>query len=312
MSSALLRPAGQLPSGSGTDDLLQLYLLRFDRVQTRRAYRNDMVAFFGTETISLDLARAVSFVDVNEHLRRGELAGLRPATLRRRTATLRGFFAWLVALGALDRNPADRHLVRKVRGGHYSDNALTVLTREQATRLINCVDLSTATGRRDRTLMLTMLHCVLRRSEAAAMRIEHIRQVGPYWVLDLPQTKGGADQYVKVPDYVVEEITIHTEEYMIKSGPLWKSFSNNSYGRALSDRSIYSIVKKHAGRSGLAATVGTHTLRHTGCTLAIEQGASLQQVQAHARHKRIETTMVYIHQRDKLRDSAADHIRLDV
>ncbi|MEO1420944.1 MAG: site-specific integrase, partial [Pseudomonadota bacterium] len=110
MSSALLRPAGQLPSGSGTDDLLQLYLLRFDRVQTRRAYRNDMVAFFGTETISLDLARAVSFVDVNEHLRRGELAGLRPATLRRRTATLRGFFAWLVALGALDRNPADRHL----------------------------------------------------------------------------------------------------------------------------------------------------------------------------------------------------------
>lgn len=312
MSSALLRPAGQLPSGSGTDDLLQLYLLRFDRVQTRRAYRNDMVAFFGTETISLDLARAVSFVDVNEHLRRGELAGLRPATLRRRTATLRGFFAWLVALGALDRNPADRHLVRKVRGGHYSDNALTVLTREQATRLINCVDLSTATGRRDRTLMLTMLHCVLRRSEAAAMRIEHIRQVGPYWVLDLPQTKGGADQYVKVPDYVVEEITIHTEEYMIKSGPLWKSFSNNSYGRALSDRSIYSIVKKHAGRSGLAATVGAHTLRHTGCTLAIEQGASLQQVQAHARHKRIETTMVYIHQRDKLRDSAADHIRLDV
>ncbi|MEL7170872.1 MAG: tyrosine-type recombinase/integrase, partial [Bacteroidota bacterium] len=100
--------------------------------------------------------------------------------------------------------------------------------------------------------------------------------------------------------------------YMIEGGPLWRSFSNNSYGKALSDRSIYSIVKKYAARSGLAATVGAHTLRHTGCTLAIEQGASLQQVQAHARHKRIETTMVYIHQRDRLRDSAADHIRLDV
>lgn len=296
-----------LPSG----EILQLYLLRFDRDHTRRAYRADLIDFFGTESIQLEAARAVSFVDVNEYIRLGELAGLKPATMRRRIAALRGFFSWLVALGALDRNPADRHLTRKIRGGRYSDNALTVLSRAQARSLIDCVDLESRSGRRDRTLLLTLLHCVLRRSEAAEMQIEHLRQVGAYWVLDLPRAKGGAGQYVKVPDFLISELRVHTRHYGIHQGALWRSFSNNSFGNSLSDRSVYSIVNRYAKISGLSSSIGAHTLRHTGCTLAIENGASLQQVQTHARHKRIETTMVYIHQRDRLKDSAADRIRLE-
>jgi len=36
-----------------------------------------------------------------------------------------------------------------------------------------------------------------------------------------------------------------------------------------------------------------------------------KQVQLHARHKQIETTMTYVHQRDRLCDSAADYINLE-
>ncbi|MEN0044678.1 MAG: tyrosine-type recombinase/integrase [Pseudomonadota bacterium] len=295
----------------GERNLLDLYLLRFDRPHTRRSYRNDLIQFFNAETLTLDLVSQVSFVDVNEHIRHCETRGLKPTTIRRRVASLRGFFAWLIALGAIPTNPADRHLVRTVRGGRYSDAALTVLTREQASRLVRSVDLDKRSGVRDRAILLTLLHCVLRRSEAAAMRCEHVRPVGPYWVLDLPLAKGGADQFVKLPAFLVEEYDTVKSAYGISQGPLWISLSNNSYGSPLSDRSIFTIVKKYAKRAGITEDVGAHTLRHTGCTLAIENGASLQQVQAHARHKRIETTMVYIHQRDRLRDSAGDYIRLD-
>ena len=45
--------------------------------------------------------------------------------------------------------------------------------------------------------------------------------------------------------------------------------------------------------------------------VAIEAGASLQQVRDHARHRSVETTMAYVHKRDRLADSAADFIRLD-
>lgn len=140
------------------------------------------------------------------------------------------------------------------------------------------------------------------------MDVEHIRPLGHYWVLDLPHTKSGTDQYVKIPAHVVEQIDEMKLAYGIVDGPLWRSVSNNSRGNRLSERSIYGIVDKAARRAGLPAEIGAHSLRHTGCTLAIEAGASIQQVQVHARHKNIETTMMYVHQRDRLRDSAADYI----
>ena len=292
-------------------DLIPLYLLRFDRENTRKAYQRDLERFFGASFVTLAMARHVSFPDVNRFIESLEASGKSPATIRRNVASLRGFFAWLVALGMLPLNPADRQLVRRVATVRPQDRVLTVLTREQAARLIAEVDLDKETGPRDHALVLTLLHCVLRRSEAAAMDFEHLQQAGPYWVLKLPRTKGGADQTVKVPPHVANAIVQLKNKYGYASGAVWRSFSNNSSrGRRLSTTSIYMIVNRLAQRVGLSASVGAHTMRHTGCTLAVEGGASIQQVQAHARHKNIETTMMYVHQRDRLADSAADYIDL--
>ena len=142
------------------------------------------------------------------------------------------------------------------------------------------------------------------------MDVEHIRPLGKYWIIDLPYTKGGADQYVKIPDHVVDVIEAHKEHYGIATGPLWRSLSKRNTGGRLTPTSIYRIVRATAVAAGLP-DIGAHTLRHTGCTLAIEAGATLQQVQSHARHKQIETTMAYVHQRNRLRDSAADYIHFD-
>ena len=296
------------PSATEHTDLIPMFLLRYDRANTKRSYARDLSAFFGTEVVTLKLARQVTFSHVNAHLAELDAAGRAPATLKRRVATLRGFFAWLVSLGLLTLNPADRHLVRRIRSQQYGDNIRTILTAEQARSLVESVDLDSSTWFRDQTLMLTLLHCVLRRSEAAQMDVEHLRPSGKHWVLDLPRAKGGANQTVKVPPHVAEQLLAMQADYGYTSGPFWRSFSNNSKGNRLSGSAIYQIVKKHAVRAGIAGAVGAHTLRHTGCTLAIEAGASVQQVQTHARHKNIETTMVYIHQRDKLADSAADYI----
>ena len=292
-------------------DLLQTYLLRFEREQTRRNYRNDIVRFFGTEDLSIELVRAVTFVDINQHLADLEAEHYKPSTIKRRIAALRGFFDWLRAIEAIERNPTEKQLLRKVRTTNARMRKIVFLSAEQARLLVDSASENGEAALRDRALILTMLHCVLRRSEAAAMDVEHVRPLGRYWVVDLPDTKGGADQYVKIPDHVVAEIDAMRGHYGITSGPLWRSFSNNSYMQRLSSRSIYSVVRNAAVRAGIEEQVGAHTLRHTGCTLAIESGASVQQVQTHARHRSIETTMAYVHQRDRLRDSAADFINID-
>ncbi len=291
-------------------NLLAAFLHRFDRPQTRRAYRNDLVRFFGTAEIDLDLARRATFLHVNEHIARLERDGLRPATIRRRVSAVRGFFDWLEALELVDRNPANKQLIRRVRSVSRREQTIVVLTGPQSESLVAAAGEAGIAAVRNRALVLTMLHCVLRRSEASAMDFEHVRPLGRYWVLDIPEAKGGSDQYVKVPDHVVEEIDEVRREYGYSSGAIWRSLSNNSRGRRLTPESIYRIVRDSAARAGLDLEIGAHTLRHTGCTLAIEAGATLQQVKDHARHKKIETTMVYIHQRDRLRDSAADYINI--
>ena len=310
-----------LPLGSDTSslgraftaqsDLIPLYLLRFDRENTRRAYRRDIETFFGSPVVTLELATSVTFGDVNESLKRLESEGKSPATLRRYVASLRGFFSWLTALGFIDTNPADRHLVRRIRKTSDEDDLITVLTREQATELIAAIDRDHTTGPRNHALVSVLLNCVLRRSEAAAMDVEDLSQVGPHTVLTIRKAKGGANQTVKVPGKTADVLRRFITDSGFSYGPIWRSMSTNqSGGRRLSQRSIYQIVSKLADRAGIRSTVGAHTLRHTGCTLAIEGGASLQQVQAHARHKNIETTMRYVHQRDRLANSAADFIDL--
>ena len=289
-------------------DLVPLFLLRYDRENTRRAYRNDITSFFGSDEVTLEMAVRVTFADVNDALAALESAGRSPATRRRMVASLRGFFSWLTALGFLDRNPADRHLVRRIP--RSSDGLITVLTRDQASALLAAVPPDRRASFRDRALLNTLLHCVLRRSEAAALDVEDLRKSGPHAVLSIRRAKGGDDQIVKVPGHVAADISRHVEAEGYSSGPVWRSFSNRSLGRRLSGTSVYNIVRKYARSAGIDESVGAHTLRHTGCTLAIEGGASLQQVQTHARHKNIETTMRYIHQRDKLADSAADFIDL--
>ena len=292
-------------------DLLPVYLLRFDREQTRRAYRNDIIQLFDSDFITLRMAQSLTFVHLNTYIQQLQSEGLRPSTLRRKVSAIRGFYAWLEALNLTESNPANKQLVRRIDRNAKSDTTITVLTKEQAASLIEATVHNGESAVRDRALLLVMIHCALRRSEASGMDVEHVHPVGPYWVLDLPRTKGGADEYVKIPSHVVEAVEEAKGHYGIGSGPLWRSLSRNeSRGNRLSPDGIYGVVRRTAVRAGLDTTVGAHTLRHTGCTLAIEAGATLQQVQSHARHKRLETTMGYIHQRDKLRDSAADYIKL--
>ena len=295
-----------------------MFMLRFDREHTRRSYRNDLTCFFEAECVTLPMARAISFVEVNEYLARLERDGYAPSTIQRRLAALRSFFGWLQALALIPTNPADRHVVRRIRRVKSTERTVTVLTAEQARALVDAPDLNRPGGVRDQALLLTMLHLVLRRSEVAAMNVEHLRRLSGYWLLEIPAAKGGTEQAVKVPGEVAEVLHEAWREYGITSGAAWRRIrKNGSVGTRLSERSIYTVVTKavetanaslvHSPLAGVTG-IGAHTLRHTGCTLAIEGGATPQQVQAHARHKKLETTMVYVHQRDRLADNASDYI----
>ena len=78
--------------------------------------------------------------------------------------------------------------------------------------------------------------------------------------------------------------------------PMFVSYSRNSYGKRLTSRSISRIVKMAMVAVGLdSPRLTAHSLRHTAVTLALQGGATLQEVQQFARHRMIETTLRYAH-----------------
>jgi len=299
----------------GRSDPLSHFLAGQLSDRTRRAYATDLREFFGTLDISLDMVRAVAFDDVIAY--RNELVkrGYRRSTINRKLSSLKSFYRMVVAAGLIERNPADRSLVRGFRlEERPSGKAIPTESLERILSAVGSVE-DELVRDRDAALVHLLTYGGLRRSEAAGMNWEHIRQEGSFVVLDLPETKSGVPQDIKLQPLVLECLqrygaTLVRHGYS-RSGPVFISLSRNaSRGRRLTGQSINLIVKRHALRAGVPAKVTAHMFRHTCCTLAIEGGARPQQVQAHLRHRDLKTTMRYYENRDRLADNASDYIKI--
>ena len=83
---------------------------------------------------------------------------------------------------------------------------------------------------------------------------------------------------------------------------------NGSRGRQLSDKSINDVVKRHALLAGIPKAITAHSMRHTCATVAIDNGAPLEKVQRHLRHKDPKTTMRYYRNMDDLRKAGSDYV----
>jgi len=292
---------------SRDQNLLSVYLERFSAKNTQDAYRRDLEDFFahlGTTRLRQQEVEAIDTESVNAWIRDIE-SSYKPRTLARKISAIRGFFEWLLASGTITRNPAHAKLIRKSKASRSSDAPVITLSAPQASALIKG-----ASSQRDSALISILLYCVLRRSEASNMDIEDILESGGVPILKLPTAKGGTDQYVKIPRPAYDRLMAPVENQVKPHGAVWRSTSNRNAGERLSARSIYNIVRETSMRAGLSPA-HSHLLRHTGCTLAIDAGASVVQVKDHARHQSLNTTMTYVHQRDKLNKSAGDFIDLD-
>ena len=303
---------GQAAHISADTDLIEKFLAKYERPNTIRIYRYFLKKFFGKGLVNIDEAVAVTTDYVNAKIEEAENV-FAPATVEGLVTATSIFFDWLCAMDIVRKNPANKHLIRKRRRENRAQRKIFALSKEESKRLLDATLVDPRrdrcnTSKRNHAIVLTLLNCLLRRSEIGAMDVEHIRRLYGHWVIDLPETKGGANQFVKIPLHVVEEIQEMQAYYRIESGPLWRSMIGPTLGARLGTRQINHVIRRAAKRAGLPPGISVHTLRHTGCTLALEAGATLHQVQIHARHKSINTTLRYIHQREKLTNSAADFI----
>lgn len=182
------------------------------------------------------------------------------------------------------------------------------LTTDQVSQVLASIDTSTEQGARAYAMFRLMVQTGLRECEIVRADIADIKTKGNSSVLYI-QGKGttAKDNYVVLYPSVMQAI----QNYFIKRGnvkgnePLFTSTSNHNTNGRLTTRTVQRIIKGLYADNGIVSeNITTHSTRHTAITLSILNGASVQQAQAMARHKNINTTMIYFHNIDRLEDNA--------
>jgi len=276
-----------------------LTYLRVERglsAATLRAYRTDLTDFAAGRGVESgwaagpDAARRHLAERTRRHAARSAAAsGLAPTSLRRRAASIRGFYRFAYGDGLIDRDVAAH--IDLPRQPRLLPETLTVAEVDAL--------LEAAPDLRSRALLELLYAAGLRVSEALGLDREDLSVDGGYVRVI---GKGDKERLVPVGDVALdwlgrwlaearpELLAIH-HVAPVRGGPL---FLGDRGGR-LARQQAFAMVRAAARKAGLPERVSPHTLRHSFATHLLEGGADLRVVQELLGHASISTTQLYTH-----------------
>ncbi len=155
----------------------------------------------------------------------------------------------------------------------------------------------TALASRDQALLELLYGSGARISEAVGLDVDDLDlDVG---VVRLAG-KGGKQRLVPIGSYAVSALQTYLSGPRLdlvrtpgKTPSVVAAVFLNARGGRLSRQSAWTVLRKAAGRAGVAAEVSPHTLRHSFATHLLDGGADVRVVQELLGHASVTTTQVY-------------------
>lgn len=220
-----------------------------------------------------------------------------------RLAAIRSFFKYVSGNEPQLLSHCQRVLAMPSK--HHEKRVIDFLTRDELDALLMAPDLSSWFGRRDRTILLTMLQTGLRVSELISLKVKdvelgtgaHVRCIG----------KGRKERATPLRTDCRTALKAWLSES--KSAPQDSLFSTIK-GNSLSRDAIERVVRKYTQlASSNCQTLGTkrvspHVLRHTAAMQLLQSGVDPTIIALWLGHESVETTQVYIHADIKLKEKA--------
>ena len=231
--------------------------------------------------------RDVTPADVSDwiyQLARQEFAS---ASLARKLTAVRGLSKHL-----LKENVCSRDFTELVDGPKARRKLPSSLNPKEVARLLEAPDPGTPHGLRDRAILELFYSSGLRVSEMSSLRIQQI---------DLDQGfirvfgKGSKERLVPVGERARAAIGRYFDSgrsFFVKPKTGSALFLSER-GQAISRKTIWLIVKKHARRAGISQPIKPHMLRHSFATHLLGGGADLRAIQEMLGHADISTTQIY-------------------
>jgi integrase len=282
------------------------------RPNTWLAIGFDLKVFFdvvGKAPAAVTTADVLRFIEAQRTARSGSRvvrledgeAGLSPRTIKRRLATVSGFYAYLVARGdaGVHANPVPRGLpTRRTRGRRELSGVPLLRTPRTLPRILTPEEVDALHGalrtHRDRALVEAMVLGGLRRCEALGLRINDLNP-GERRVF-VAESKGGHQRLVPISDRFFASLAAYFEQERpdTRSDAVFVVLKGPRRGLPLTAAGLDEIIDGARDRAGLRQ-VTCHQLRHTCLTRLREAGMALEALQAQAGHRSIESTRVYLH-----------------
>ena len=249
---------------------------------TRRAYIGDIGAF--VEWVGRNGVSDPAMVD-RLHLRR-YLASLGTrrlarATVARKAAALRCYFAWLVRSGRLGSDPS-----KSLRAPSGGGRLPRVLSNGEMGALLDA-PMTTVIDVRDHAVLELLYAAGLRVSELCGLNRDGLDLRGATVTV---LGKGRKERRVPIHQTAVSALTHWLDEGRESmEGPPEAVFVNQR-GARLGPRDVRRILDRRA-----AAPTHPHALRHTYATHLLDGGADLRVVQELLGHASLATTQIYTH-----------------
>ena len=265
-------------------------------VNTVGAYRNDLYQLAGfIEGMASAKGFKAEWLSVDRNLLINYIIDLKDrnyssATVARKVAAVKSFFAFLVAERKIQNDPTENISSPKVNKSLPKPLSLTeidILLAEPAKS-------STPEAMRDVAMFELLYASGMRVSELMDLDVNDINlKAGFIRCLG----KGSKERIIPIHDRAVRSV----KEYISEARPhLLKSTEEqalclNRRGDRLTRQGFWLILKGHAKAAGIKKVVTPHTLRHSFATHILSGGADLRAVQELLGHANISSTQIYTH-----------------
>ena len=239
--------------------------------------------------------------------------GLDAASRAKAVSSVRGFYRWASRLGLVRDNPAvalDRPKL--------PDSLPTMLSLEQAEKLIWAPDLATMRGVRDAALMAFLIGTGCRVSGLVALNEEDLWAEmidGKRWHFALLKEKGKKQRKVALPKMAVipmlmwlgheERKALDETRYHLRTGATRVVFCStkrgmaqehewNGEGRRMTHKAVREVFQRHGKRVGIPPKVlHPHAARHLMATHLFDEAVEHEVRKAQLGHERDETLAIY-------------------
>jgi site-specific recombinase XerD len=223
-------------------------------------------------------------------------------TVKQHLACIRMLFDWLVTGQVLPSNPA--HSVRGPRHS-VSKGVTPVLSSEEASALLQGMDVSSVVGLRDRAIIAVMTYTFARVGAVVALKVEDYYPQKKRWWLRLREKNGKLNEmpcHHKLEAYLdayIEAAGIEND----RKGPLFRAAIGKTkrLGQgAMSRVDVWYMVRRRAAAGGIETPIGCHTFRATGITDYLTNGGRIEVAQRMAGHSNAKTTGLYDQRNDDI------------